>query len=99
MYTTEVAVDSRGRLVVMCWSGSDKYCAIEEVRVEVVYKTRMSVVKVQKGPDIQFTTMLTYIWDAPYRSIDALQASAMKFARGIIDIAARLRTVLVSTSK
>ena len=43
-------MDSKGRLVVICWSGLDKYCVIDEVRVEVVYKTRTSVVNVQKGP-------------------------------------------------
>jgi hypothetical protein len=50
-YTTESAVDSKGRLVVICWSGLDKYRVIDEVRVEVVYKTRTSVVNVQKGPE------------------------------------------------
>lgn len=65
VYTTERAVDNNGRLVVMCWSGSDKYCVMDEVRVDVVYRTRISVVNVQKGPATQLSGALEPPVDAP----------------------------------
>jgi hypothetical protein len=52
-------------LVVMCWSGSDKYCVMDEVRVDVVYRTRVSVVNVQKGPATQLSSALEPPFDAP----------------------------------
>jgi hypothetical protein len=32
----DVAVDSSGRFVTRCWSGSDRYCEMEAVSVDVV---------------------------------------------------------------
>lgn len=45
-----VAVDNNGRFVDMRPSGSSRYCETDEAKVEVVYRDKIKVVRVQNGP-------------------------------------------------